>query len=81
MLKISQMASVFWVWKIHGFVAFEKYYLLAYKDSLQQILTVDKLISGAEFLAYIALPGNEMTQKNTNNSFSIYLISQESMQN
>ncbi len=60
---ISQVARVFWVWKRHDFVAFEKCYLLAYKDLLQQILSVDKPISRTEFLAYIALAGNEMTEK------------------
>ncbi len=57
------MASIFWVWEIYGFVAFEKCYLLVYKDLLQQILSVDKSISRTEFSAYIALAGNEMTDK------------------
>jgi hypothetical protein len=73
-LRNAQAASVFLVWKIHGFVALEKYHRLAYKDLLQQILSVDKPMSRTEFLAYIALAGNEMTEKNTNNPFSIYFI-------
>ena len=63
MLRISQVANVFWVWKIHGFVAFEKYYLLVYKNLLQQILSADKPISRTEFSAYIVLAGNEIIDK------------------
>ncbi len=34
-LEVCQVASIRCVWQIYAFVAFEKYYQLEYKDSVQ----------------------------------------------